>query len=238
LLDSSGAVRARYDYDVWGNRTKLTGDLECEIGFTGYWSHAPSGLYLSPTRAYSSAFGRFISRDPLGEKGGLNLYGYVGNDPVNAVDPFGLEALLVIHRAPPQPGQIARDTPGIMTIYENGHYLGWTAVNENGYEEGTHGIYAGIYRVLPRTDADKKSQFPNGTPAVTALGEPNPGDAGYGNHYVYIHEKLSNGQPDSRGCITMDANEAERIKQLVFRNLDTGGTTLKIYFDKPSPTRQ
>jgi RHS repeat-associated protein len=90
FLDGSGAVRARYDYDAWGNRTKLSGDLECEIGFTGYWSHAPSGLYLSPTRAYSSALGRFISRDPLGEAGGLNLYAYVGNDPVNAVDPLGL----------------------------------------------------------------------------------------------------------------------------------------------------
>jgi RHS repeat-associated protein len=85
-----GACAARYDYDVWGNRTKLSGDLECEIGFTGYWNHAPSGLYLSPTRAYSSALGRFISRDPLGEKGGLNLYGYVGNDPVNEVDSTGL----------------------------------------------------------------------------------------------------------------------------------------------------
>jgi uncharacterized protein RhaS with RHS repeats len=34
--------------------------------------------------------GRFISRDPLGEEGGMNLYAYVGNDSVNAVDPFGL----------------------------------------------------------------------------------------------------------------------------------------------------
>jgi hypothetical protein len=45
------------------------------------------------------SLGRFISRDPLGEKGGLNLYGYVGNDPVNAVDLLGLcpsgDALLV-----------------------------------------------------------------------------------------------------------------------------------------------
>jgi uncharacterized protein RhaS with RHS repeats len=47
-------------------------------------------LYLSPTRAYSSALGRFFSRDPLGEEGGLNLYGYVENDPVNGVDPLGL----------------------------------------------------------------------------------------------------------------------------------------------------
>jgi RHS repeat-associated protein len=98
VLDNTGAVRARYDYDVWGNRTKLSGDLDCDFGFTSYWFHSPSGLYLSPTRLYSSAFGRFLSRDPLGEKGGLNLYGYVGNDPVNAVDPFGLDAQLIVYR--------------------------------------------------------------------------------------------------------------------------------------------
>jgi RHS repeat-associated protein len=86
LLD---VVRARYDYDVWGNRTQLSGDLDCEIGFTGYWNHVPSGLYLSPTRAYSSAFGRFITRDPIEEQGGINLYRYVGNDPVNRIDPKG-----------------------------------------------------------------------------------------------------------------------------------------------------
>src|ERR1700738_1676589 len=52
--------------------------------------HARSGLYLAPYRAYNPSIGRWLSRDPLGEKGGLNLYAYVGNDPVNRVDPFGL----------------------------------------------------------------------------------------------------------------------------------------------------
>jgi YD repeat-containing protein len=58
MLDNTGAVRARYEYDAWGNRTKSSGDLDCDFGFTSYWYHPTSGLYLSPTRLYSSAFGR------------------------------------------------------------------------------------------------------------------------------------------------------------------------------------
>ena len=39
---------------------------------------------------YDPEQGRWLSRDPIGEDGGLNLYGYVGNDPLNWVDPLGL----------------------------------------------------------------------------------------------------------------------------------------------------
>jgi uncharacterized protein RhaS with RHS repeats len=54
---------------------------------------------LGETRfAYDAAQGEGISRDPIGEKGGINLYGYVGNDPVNAVDPLGLAVLLLEHQ--------------------------------------------------------------------------------------------------------------------------------------------
>ena len=89
LVDATGAVRARYTYTVWGARTKQDGGLDTEIGFTGYWHHAASGLLASPTRLYSAVLGRFPSRDPIKEAGGLNLYAYVQSDPTNSVDVTG-----------------------------------------------------------------------------------------------------------------------------------------------------
>ena len=93
LVDSSGVIRARYDYDPYGKReaNQITASpVEADFGFTGHYYHAPSGLCLAPLRAYSPETGRWLSRDPIEENGGLNLYGYCGNDPINAFDPLGL----------------------------------------------------------------------------------------------------------------------------------------------------
>jgi RHS repeat-associated protein len=49
------------------------------------------GLYHSRARAYSPATGRFMQGDPILYAGGMNLYAYVGNDPVNFTDPLGLD---------------------------------------------------------------------------------------------------------------------------------------------------
>lgn len=89
LTDSTVAIRARYDYDPYGYRTKVSGDLDAEFGYTGHYFHQPSGLSLAPFRAYDPTTGRWISRDPVGEKGGVNLYAYVRNSSTNAVDPLG-----------------------------------------------------------------------------------------------------------------------------------------------------
>ena len=91
LTDSTGTVRARYDHDAWGQRTKLSGDKDANVGFTGHHQHAASGLTLAPFRAYDANLGRWISEDPIGLEGGINAYGYVSDRPTTRVDPFGLE---------------------------------------------------------------------------------------------------------------------------------------------------
>ena len=49
--------------------------------------HRRSGLSLYPFRAYDPSLQRWLNQDPIGELGGINLYGFVDNDPVNGVDP-------------------------------------------------------------------------------------------------------------------------------------------------------
>jgi RHS repeat-associated protein len=90
MADSTGAAHAQYEYDPYGVRTKVSGNLDADFGFTGYWHHGPSGLDLSLYRAYSPTLGRWLSRDPIGEVGGLNLYGYVHGNPLNKIDTSGL----------------------------------------------------------------------------------------------------------------------------------------------------
>ena len=102
LTDTAGAVRARYDYDPYGRRTKLAGDLDADFGYTGHYQHGPSALTLAPYRAYDANFARWLSRDPLEDAelqpDGPNLYGYVGNSPVNSIDPLGLQSFEEIDR--------------------------------------------------------------------------------------------------------------------------------------------
>jgi len=95
LTDASGTVRARYNYDVWGYRTKLAGNLDCDFGFTGFYFHSQSELNFSQTRAYASQLGKWINRDLIAETGGLNLYEYVGNSVSNRIDPSGLWYALI-----------------------------------------------------------------------------------------------------------------------------------------------
>jgi RHS repeat-associated protein len=93
LTDGSGTVRARYVYDPYGRRTRLSGDMETDFGFTGMLQASEAGLAISRFRAYDPGLGRWLSRDPLPKaelKEGPNLYAYVRNNPVNARDPLGL----------------------------------------------------------------------------------------------------------------------------------------------------
>lgn len=93
LTDSSGNVRARYTYDPFGRRTKVSGDVDADFGFAGMFWASEANLSLTHFRAYDPELGRWLSRDPLGKaemREGPNLYAYVGNEPINRSDSQGL----------------------------------------------------------------------------------------------------------------------------------------------------
>jgi type VI secretion system secreted protein VgrG len=93
VVTSTGAVFTRYDYTPYGERSRVAGSFatfEAEKGYTGHDYLVDSGLILTRFRAYDPRIGRWLSRDPIQERGGMNLYGYVGGDPVNRWDLLGL----------------------------------------------------------------------------------------------------------------------------------------------------
>lgn len=81
VVDGWGAVRARYDCSPYGERTKLSGDLDADFGYTGHYTHEASGIVLAPYRGYDPAIGRWLSRDPIEEKGGSICMGMWGMRP-------------------------------------------------------------------------------------------------------------------------------------------------------------
>ena len=91
LADDGVTFESQYDYGIWGEVERIAGTgIESVFRYTGHFYHVPSELHLTWFRAYDAELGRWISRDPIEELGGLNLYLYVGNDPVVFWDPFGL----------------------------------------------------------------------------------------------------------------------------------------------------
>ena len=86
-----GAVAARYDYTTFQGPVKTSGTVDASLLTIGrYYHHAASGLELALYRAYDPELGRWISEDPIAERGGRNLYGFVANRPNSEKDLLGL----------------------------------------------------------------------------------------------------------------------------------------------------
>ena len=85
-----GSGAAAFDYDPFGNLTAQSGTPASEMSYAGMFYHASSGLYLANYRAYDPQAARWVSKDPIREIAGGNLYTYVGGNPLSMTDPMGL----------------------------------------------------------------------------------------------------------------------------------------------------
>jgi RHS repeat-associated protein len=91
LIDDHQNIRASYKYDPFGNTISQSGDLaDANVyRFSSKEIHVNSGLYYYGYRFYDPNLQRWINRDPIEERGGINLYTYVINSPISTIDPYG-----------------------------------------------------------------------------------------------------------------------------------------------------
>ncbi len=96
LTDSGQNMVNKYSYDSFGNiATNQVENVPQPFKFVGQYGvmTEPNGFYYMRARYYDPEVGRFISEDPIGFEGGINLYAYASNNPLLLIDPLGLKWL-------------------------------------------------------------------------------------------------------------------------------------------------
>lgn len=101
IVDETGQYVAGYVYESYGVTTELQGDVEIArlnpFRYKGYYYDADTGYFYCNSRYYNPYWGRWLTADDVSQIdpesiGGLNLFAYCCNDPINRVDPSGQKA--------------------------------------------------------------------------------------------------------------------------------------------------
>ncbi len=166
LTDSTGAILERYSYAEFGaptvtnvstSQTGTASFFNNPILFTGREWEPEAQIYYYRARFYHPGVGRFTSRDPLGYAPDVNLYRYVGNSPVNWIDPLGWMSRAI----GPGPSRPVGDMPfnpqpgGIITTPVSGPEKGPGGFTPAGPDGGPTGYTPGT-DIFPRPQPGDK----------------------------------------------------------------------------------
>jgi RHS repeat-associated protein len=90
LTDGNGNVAWKAVYMPFGGTQILVESVENPFRFPGQYYDQETGLHYNYFRYYNPPIGRYITPDPIGLKGGINLFAYAAGNPANLTDPSGL----------------------------------------------------------------------------------------------------------------------------------------------------
>jgi RHS repeat-associated protein len=171
LTNGSGTLTDTRSTDAFGMTVTSSGTTATPFGLAGnynYHNDPETGLKRLGHRMYDASTGRFISRDPI--LAGDNWYAYAANDPINGVDPEGLDYLKV------ELGPIKPGTGGDGVGYREGRITWVKEWDQYDWKERTWPIRSGGYR-------DKNTLVPRGEstsipPGNYTVNHPQPGRTG------------------------------------------------------------
>ena len=120
LITPEGETAWCGEYDEWGNQLNEENPhhLYQPYRLPGQQYDEESGLYYNRHRYYDPLQGRYITQDPIGLKGGINLYTYP-LVPIRYTDPLGLERVISVY-GPPAPDRAGAETPLVLTDMTGG----------------------------------------------------------------------------------------------------------------------
>jgi RHS repeat-associated protein len=127
LTDSTGTAQTSYTFEPFANTTVAGSSTTNSFAYTGR-ELDPTGLYFYRARYYSPSLQRFLSEDPNGFRGGINLYAYTVDSPTNIRDSFGLQGSTTTVSSPPigvnppepGPGEVAKVIQQLEGVIEDG----------------------------------------------------------------------------------------------------------------------
>jgi len=141
--DSTQTMVNKYSYDPFGKVMSQDEQVPQPFKFVGQHGvmTEPNGFYYMRARYYDPEVGRFISEDPIGFEGGINLYAYASNNPILLIDPSGLIAPNIA--AALIGGGIGATTGAISTVMSNPNWT-WQDVARGAATGGTFGALTGF----------------------------------------------------------------------------------------------
>ncbi len=205
LTDPTGAIREQYSYDPYGNVTPsdTTTGFTNPYQFMGREADSP-GLYYYRARYYSPMMGGFISEDPIGFAGGqLSFYAAFGGDPLDYIDPLGLD-----WHISQSTGQVTDDQGNVVGQGYAGHGAG---VNNPALQNVpmVGPLPQGTYTIGPQRDnRTNNGRVLSGSMRLT----PAPDNQMYGRAGFLIHGPHSNDHQDSSdGCPVLNKAIRDQI---------------------------
>jgi RHS repeat-associated protein len=191
MIDSSGNQLAKYLYDSFGNTIGMWGTLAAvnTYRFSSKEIDTRSGLYYYDERYYDPNYQRWLNPDPIQEQSGFNLYEYVGNNPVNWIDPLGLAIYPNNFIGPLPPGSVYQWQQDAFTQEAEGNgissddaifaapALGWLAAG-NAFQAANITAYLADQSLHSEDDQNGTKTCP------TAVGAIKPATAGQLNNQI------------------------------------------------------